>query len=153
MTARTAYARTRNETARTSALLRWATALYAVGLVAHTVDHLRRGVDVITPEVLWAGNVSTVAGVALIVLVYAKHRMAPAAAVAFGFSMALGVSAVHLLPHWSAFSDAFPGAHHTGVTPVSWTVVLVEIVGGLAMGIAGARMMRSAARSDAVHGA
>jgi hypothetical protein len=58
-------------------------------------------------------------------------------AVVTGIPVALGVAAVHLIPHWSAFSDAFPGAQHTGVTALSYSVVLIEIVGALAMGAAG----------------
>jgi hypothetical protein len=41
------------------------------------------------------------------------------------------------LPYWSAFSDAFPGARGTGVTAMSWTVVLIEIVGAALMGAIG----------------
>ena len=123
--------------------LQYATMVYGVGLLAHTADHLRRGIDVLTPEVLWAGNVSTLAGLALIAAVFARSRLAPGACTVFGFATAFGVAAVHLLPHWSAFSDAFPGSHDAGVTAVSWVVVLVEIVGSFAMGIAGVAVFRS----------
>ena len=135
------------------ALLRYATLLYAFGLIVHTADHLHRGIDVLTWEVLWAGNVSTILGVVVIVLVLAGHRLAPLLAAVTGISIAVGVSAVHLLPHWSAFSDAFPGASGTGVTPVSWTVVLVEIVGALAMGIAGASLLRTNGDEPSTRGA
>lgn len=124
------------------ALLRYAALLYALGLIVHTADHFRRGVDVLTPQVFWAGNVSTIVGVAVIALILAGHRVAPIAAVAFGLPAALGITAVHLLPHWSAFSDAFPGAHHTGVTSMSWGVVLVEILGGIALSAAGMLVLR-----------
>lgn len=124
------------------ALLRYAALVYAFGLIVHTAGHFRRGLDVLTPQVFWAGNVSTVVGVAVIVLVLAGHRIAPYVAVAFGLPTALGVIAVHLLPHWSALSDAFPGANHTGVTSMSWGVVLVEIVGGIALSAAGVLVLR-----------
>ena len=128
-------------------LLRWAAALYALGLAAHTADHIRRGTGVLSPEVYWAGMVSTAAGVATVVLVAVRHRLAALAAALLGVPVAVGVAAVHLLPHWSALSDAFPGAQATGVTPLSWTVVLVEIAGALALGVAGIRALRSAAPS------
>src|SRR5438132_664819 len=80
------------------ALLRYATLLYAFGLVVHSGDHVRRGTDVLTPEVMWAGAISTVLGVAVIVLVLVGHRMAPLFATGLGFSSALGTGAVHLLP-------------------------------------------------------
>ena len=117
--------------------LRYCALFYAFGLAAHTADHLRRGVDVLTPEVQWAGYLSTAVGITAVVLVLFGNRRAPLVAAITGIPVALGVAAVHLLPHWSALSDAFPGATHTGVTFVSWTVVLVEIVGALAMGIVG----------------
>lgn len=111
--------------------------LYGGGLALHTADHFRRGIDVVTDEVLSLGYVSTAVGIAVVALVLTGHRWAPTAAMVVGFAVAVGVSAVHLLPHWSTLSDAFPGADSTGVTAVSWAVVLIEIAGGLAMGIAG----------------
>jgi hypothetical protein len=122
--------------------LTWATALYGLGLALHTADHLRRGTGVLTSEVLWAGYLSTVIGVGTIVLVLTRHRLAALAAAVGGVPTAIGVAAVHLLPHWSPFSDAFPGASHTGVTGLSWAVVLLEIVGALAMGLAGWDQLR-----------
>jgi hypothetical protein len=48
------------------------------------------------------------------------------------------------LPKWSsALSDTFIGAHNTGVTGLSWAVVLVEIAGALAMGIVGLTIVRN----------
>ncbi len=122
--------------------LRYAAVFYALGLTLHTADHFRRGTDVVTNHVLWAGNLSTLLGVGTVVLVLMGHRLAPWAAAITGLPVAIGVAAVHLLPEWSVFSDAFPGAHGTGVTALSWTVVLIEIAGALAMGIIGLSMVR-----------
>jgi hypothetical protein len=129
-------------TERDMLLLRWAAALYALGLAAHIADHIRRGTGVVSPEVFWAGMVSTTAGVATLALVAIRHRLAPLAAALLGVPVAFGVAAVHLLPHWSALSDAFPAAQGTGVTPLSWAVVLVEIAGALALGVMGIRAVR-----------
>src|SRR6478735_4454076 len=71
------------------ALLRYATLLYAFGLIVHTADHLHRGISVLSLEVLWAGNVSTVLGVAVIALVFAGHRLAPLLAAVTGISIAV----------------------------------------------------------------
>ena len=117
--------------------LRFAALFYALGLGLHTVDHVRRGLDVLTPEVQWAGNLSTAIGIATVVLILLGNRFGPLAAALTGIPVGVGVAAVHLLPHWSAFSDAFPGSHGAGVTAMSWTVVLIEIVGALAMGVIG----------------
>jgi len=117
--------------------LRYAAILYAAGLVLHTADHFRRGLDVVTPAVLWAGNLSTGIGVVTVALVLTRHRLGPTVAALTGLPIAVGVASVHLLPHWSALSDPFVGEHGTGVSALSWSVVLVEIAGALALGAAG----------------
>jgi hypothetical protein len=126
--------------------LRYAALLYALGLALHTADHLRRGLDVVTPEVQWAGNLSTAVGISAVVLVLMGHRWGPMVAVITGIPVAIGVAAVHLLPEWSAFSDAFPGAQHSGVTALSYTVVLIEILGALAIGVAGLAVIQKSRR-------
>jgi hypothetical protein len=123
--------------------LRYAALLYALGLALHTADHLRRGIDVVTPQVLWAGNLSTLVGITTIVMVVVGYRLAPEFAAWTGIPVALGVAAVHLLPRWSALSDPFIGARNTGVTALSWIVVAIEIVGAVAMGVAGIAVLRS----------
>jgi hypothetical protein len=57
--------------------------------------------------------------------------------------MALGVSAVHLLKSWAAFSDSLTAepTRRPGVA------VLLEIGGALAFAVAGAQMRRRQARS------
>ena len=115
--------------------LKYCALFYALGLALHTADHFRRGLDAVTPQVLWIGNVSTVIGVTVAALVVVGYRNAPMLAAVTGIPIAVGVAAVHLLPKWSgALSDTFVDAHNTGVTALSWTVVLVEIAGALAMG-------------------
>jgi hypothetical protein len=125
-------------------LLKYCALFYALGLALHTADHLRRGIDAVTTQVLWIGNVSTVVGITVAVLVIVGYRNAPILAAVTGIPVAVGVAAVHLLPKWSsALSDSFVGAHNTGVTALSWTVVLVEIAGALAMGIVGWNIART----------
>ena len=96
----------------------------------------------LTPQVIWAGNLSTAIGITVVTLVLLGNRHAPLLAAVTGLPIALGVAAVHLLPKWSALSDTFEGARNTGVSPLSWTVVLIEIVGALAMGVVGFRIVR-----------
>lgn len=114
--------------------LKAAAVLYAIGLALHTADHLRRGLDASTKHVFWAGNVSTLVGVIAVALILSNHRWAPAAAVAAGFPIAIGVAAVHFLPSWGVFSDSFV-SNHLGWR--SWAVVSVEIAGSLLVGIFG----------------
>ena len=136
-----------NPAARTSNDSEWlflelGACLYTLGLVSHTLDHIRRGVGLLTPEVFWAGMVSTVFGVATVVLIFAHARQGPLFAAALGFPVAIGVAAVHFLPAWGAFSDPFPGGELRGVTLGSWIVVSIEIAGAAALGFAGLRALR-----------
>lgn len=124
--------------------LRYAAALYALAWAVHTGDHLRRGVGVVSTEVLLVGSTVAVLQLAAVAAVFAQWRWAPLVAVAIGFPDAVGIAAVHLLPHWSAFSDAFPGSHGTGVTTFSWFAAILEIVGALAFGLAGLYAWRQA---------
>ena len=127
--------------------LQIAALVYLGGLALHTADHLRRGLDAVTDQVFWAGNVSTVIGLAAVGLVLSGHRLAPMAAVAAGFPIAIGVSAVHLLPEWSAaLSDSFV---ENTVSWMSWTVVAIEIIGALATGLVGLRLFRGSGHSTA----
>jgi hypothetical protein len=122
--------------------LKAAAALYGVGLVIHTIDHFRRGTGVISREVFWAGTVSIAVAVATVVLAFIGHRLAPLVAATAALPVGIGVAAVHLLPHWSVFSDAFPGGAVRGVNALSWTAVLLEIAGAVAVGLLGIAMLR-----------
>src|SRR5438445_11956875 len=127
-------------------LLRYAAILYAVAWAVHTGDHLRRGVGVETVEVTTLGGITAIAQLLVVATVFLRWRWAALAAAAIGFPDAVGIAAVHLLPHWSAFSDAFPGAHGTGVTGFSWFAAVLEIVGALVFGMAGVHALRAASR-------
>jgi hypothetical protein len=122
---------------RATRALRWAAAFYGLAWAVHTGDHLRRGLGVITTEVTVLGTVAAVLQLLAVAAVFVRRPWAPLAAVAIGFPDALGIAAVHLLPHWSSLSDAFPGVHGTGVTGFSWFAAVIEIAGALAFGLAG----------------
>jgi hypothetical protein len=119
-------------------VLTYAALFYAAGFLIHNADHIRRGFAVEPTAVLVAGSAAGLAQLVAIVAVLTRHRLAPLLAVAVGFPDAIGIAAVHLLPHWSSsLSDAFPGAHGTGVTAVSWVAAIAEVAGALAFGLAG----------------
>jgi hypothetical protein len=124
--------------------LRRVAVVFAVALAAHGADHLRRGSDVITAQVRWAGVAQTLLAVITLVLVFRRHPWAPLSAIAIGFSSALGFTAVHLLPHWSSFSDPFTGSRIAPhVTALSWVAALLEIGADIALGWAGLRVVRA----------
>lgn len=123
--------------------LKWAAAIYALTVGLHVADHVRRGLEVLTPEVRWAGTASILATIVTVALTFLGSRVAPAFAAFVGLASAVGIVAVHLLPRWSSFSDAFPGAH---VDAASWAAILLQFAGALALGFIGLAGVREAAR-------
>ena len=133
--------------ARADRALRYATAVFAACFLLHNADHIRRGVDVITPEVFGAGMGAMVLAALAVTLVVLRHPLAPLVAVVVGFPTAVGVTATHLLPHWSVFSDALPGGH---VDTFTWVAVIAEVGGAFALGAAGLHALRAHADADGV---
>jgi hypothetical protein len=130
---------------RSAALLRYAAWFYAIAWAVHTGDHLRRGLGSVTTQVSTLGTTAAILQIVAIVMVLIGSRAAPLMALVVGIPDALGIAAVHLLPQWSSLSDAFPGAHGTGVTAFSWVAAIVEITGALAFAAAGAYALKRSA--------
>ncbi|WP_378736298.1 hypothetical protein [Nocardia brasiliensis] len=130
-----------------SAELRWTAAVFAVALLTHGADHLRRGMDTVSSTVMALGTAQFVLAVATIVLVFTGHRWAATAAVLIGFVSAAGFILVHLFPDWfGPFSDSFinpPAA--AKVNGFSWFAAIFEIIADLLIGVAGLRARRSTA--------
>jgi hypothetical protein len=132
-------------------VLRRTGAVFIAALLLHGADHLRRGVDAVTTHVFVAGNVQLVLAVIAVALVFRRHPLAPAAAVAVGLPSAVGFVAAHLLPHWSAFSDAFTGSvRGPDVNVFSWLAALFEIAADVAFGVAGLLVLRDRSTRSAV---
>jgi hypothetical protein len=123
-------------------LLRSAALVFFVGFLVHNADHSRRGLAVLTPEVIAAGTAGAILSLGALALIAMGHRLAPTAAIAAGISMAIGVTAVHLLPRWSAFSDALPGGN---VDAWTWLAVFAEVAGALFLALAGLYALRRGA--------
>lgn len=122
----------------TDRLLRATALAYAVAIAVHFADHLRRGVDASPKAVVTLGLLALVFQAAAIVAALTRQAYAALLAVAVALPDAVGVVAVHLLPRWSALSDAFPGPDSApGVTAFSWVTAIAEIVTGLAFAYAG----------------
>lgn len=114
--------------------------LFALGSAVHLLDHLRRGQASVTEELYWAGNLALVLQVAVITLILTRHRVAPLAAAAAGIPLALGFASAHWLPEWSALSD--PVWAIDSLTALSYAASALEVVGALAVGIAGLTLVR-----------
>ena len=111
---------------------------FAAGSAIHTVDHLRRGQGSVTEELYWAGNLALVLQVVVVTLVLTRHRVAPLAAASVGPPLALAFAAAHWLPRWSALSDPLTAIG----SPFSYVASTLEIAGALALGLAGAAVVR-----------
>lgn len=121
-------------------LLRRSGIVLLVALLIHGVDHVVRGLDVVTAVVTSAGTVQFVVAIVSVRLVFTRHPSAPALAMLVGFAGAIGFASSHLLPQWSALSDPYVGVDAApGVTWFSWLSALIEIGADLAFGWAGLR--------------
>lgn len=107
---------------------------FLAGFVVHNLDHARRGLDQITEHVIWSGTVVAMMAAVILTLVLTRHATARVAAAVGGIAIAVGVSASHLLPEWSAFSDSLVEGR---VDPLTWVAVLAEIGGAVLMSAAG----------------
>lgn len=129
----------------------WAAAFFAVALGLHAADHVRRGMHVVPPAVMVAGNIQIVAAVLTLILVVLRNRWAPDAAIALGLASAVGFGTAHLLPTWGPFSDTFINpAPRANVTWFSWVTAVLEIGAALVFAGIGAAV-RYARRASTVH--
>jgi asparagine N-glycosylation enzyme membrane subunit Stt3 len=110
--------------------------LFLAGSALHTFDHLRRGQGSVTELLNRVGTIGVVVQVVVITLILTRHRLAPLMSAGAGFALALGFAAAHWLPHWSSLSDSF--VDHR-VSAFSYVASVAEIVGAVAVGIAGTR--------------
>lgn len=97
---------------------------FALAFVLHNADHFRRGLDVVTPYVLWGGVALGAVAIGSIVLVAIDHAYAPPAAVVAGVALGLGAAVSHLLPTWSVFSDPL---WSNGADALTWAAVVLEV--------------------------
>ena len=116
--------------------------------VLHTLDHQRQGTERLTTEVFVGGSVITALAIVTLIWSLRGNPQAPFVAAVTGFWTAIGVTASHVLPHWSAFSDSYPDLN---VDALSWVVVLLEIGAAFALGAVGARELRGRTAVQAGH--
>jgi len=69
---------------------------------------------------------------------------------ALGFGTAIGTTASHLLPHWSALSNPYPSL---SLGAYSWAVMLAEIVVGLTLEFVGLEEERRQRAASALRSA
>lgn len=107
------------ERRRQDRYLEWAAGAFAAVVLFHNADHLRRGGDSLDADVFAIGTLAIAVEVALVVLVFARHRLAPLASASLAFSLALGYVFVHFTPQRSWLSDSFVEGDASAVSIVA----------------------------------
>ena len=125
---------------RTDRWLAAAATFFAIAVLVHNSDHLRRGADSVNLDVFWIGTSAIALEVSLVVLAIMRHRLAALAATAGGFALAAGYVITHFLPEHGLLSDSFVSA--TNVSPLSWFAASLEVAAALTLGVAGLVVLR-----------
>lgn len=124
-----------------AAALRGAATFFALAVLLHNGDHLRRGGDSVSLEVFWLGSAAILIEVAVVAMAFARHRLAPLAGAVAGFQLAAGYIAVHFTPERSWFSDSFVD---TGTSAVSVAAAALEATAALILAVVGVITLRRA---------
>jgi hypothetical protein len=114
--------------------LRRAATLFALAVILHNADHLRRGVNDSPRDVLIVGMAAILVEVALVVVVFQRHRIAPLATAVGGATLAAGYAEVHFLPTHRLLSDSLLGGD---ASALSRAAASFEVVAALALATAG----------------
>ena len=118
--------------------LELAAVFFALAVLFHNSDHLRRGAGDLPGDVFIAGTLAMVLEVGVVALVFARHRAAPLAAMAVGLSLAAGYLVVHFTPGRGWLSDSLLSTS----MPVSILAAGLETASALALGLVGAQIVR-----------
>jgi hypothetical protein len=108
--------------------------------VLHALDHTRQGRD-LSSEVYVAGVAGWIALAVLLVLIAREHPLAAPYAAAVGVSVAIGFVAVHVVPHWSAFSDPYS---RFDADALSWALVVLPVAAAINLVVQAAAAPRAA---------
>jgi len=121
-------------------LLRFAAIAFAIAVLVHNGDHLRRGGDSVSTDVFVIGTLGMVLEVAVVALVLMNHRWGPLAAVSVGASLTAGYLFVHLSPERSWLSDSLTGGED--IIWFSWVAVVSLVVAAAFLAVAGWWLLR-----------
>jgi hypothetical protein len=126
-------------TGRADRILRSATIVFALAVLVHNGDHLRRGGHSVSAQVFWAGSAAIVVEVVVVMAVFLCHPKAPIAAVAAGFGLAAGYVFVHFTPQRGWLSDSLTSGHPSAFTVFA---ALFETTAAIGLGAAGVWRLR-----------
>jgi hypothetical protein len=99
--------------------------MFAMAVILHNGDHLRRGVDKLSSDVFWVGTAGIILEVTLVVLMFQRHRLAPLAALLGGALLAVGYVEVHFLPAHGWLSDSLVSPRD--ISALSWAAASLEV--------------------------
>src|SRR3954465_6818665 len=85
--------------------LEWAAWFFTVAVIIHNADHVRRNAGALSHDVFAAGTAAMVVEVAVVVVVFLRHRLAPLLAAVAGAALAAGYVVVHFTPARGWLSD------------------------------------------------
>ena len=105
----------------------------------HGADHIRQGLGRLTPEVIVGGQGLLLLALIPFVLTLRHHRMAPLVAALIGSWTFIAVTASHLAPHWSAFSDRY---FDHDLDALSWALMLSVIATAAILAALGIAVVR-----------
>lgn len=111
-------------------------------LVGHVADHaLRQPADAQLPlSASFPGLLGTLLAIVSLVLVARETKHAALFAGLIGAATALGFVAIHLLPHWSRFSDPYTSRY---LDAGSWIEMLTALACGLLVAVEARSVLRS----------
>jgi hypothetical protein len=115
--------------------LLWAAAFFTLAVLVHNGDHVRRGADAVTWEVFVLGTLAIPIEIAVVVLAFGRHRLAPLVAAVAGAVLSVGYVTVHFLPSWSDLSDSFVSARNA--SSLSWGAASLEVAAALILTFVG----------------
>ncbi|MCA1726889.1 MAG: hypothetical protein LC722_04340 [Actinobacteria bacterium] len=112
--------------------------------VMHTLDHVRQERP-LPAELDVVGAVSLTASVVVLLLAVRDHPLAPLGCAALGAAGFVGLLVVHLVPHWSVFSDPYFDAN---VDALAYGILGLLMAAALYLGYAGVSAVREVSASD-----
>jgi hypothetical protein len=125
--------------ARDQRRLLGAAAFFAVAVLLHNLDHLRRGGASVSADVFWVGSAAIIVEVLVVVFAFARHPLAPLVAASAGFGLAAGYVVVHFTPHRAFLSDSLLRAT---ASPLSIAAAVLESAAALTIGVVGVGILR-----------
>jgi hypothetical protein len=109
-------------------------------MLLHGADHERQGTDLLTTEVQIGGSFLAVLAISTLYMTLSHNRHAALWCAVVGLYIAVAVTASHILPHWSAFSNSYTNEVDADV--VSWLAMLSEVIAAFVLGVLGIRELR-----------